>query len=388
MANTLTNLIPDIYAALDVVSRELVGIIPSAARDASADRVALNQNLRIEQTGKNTAVRNITPAMSFPAAADQTITPVTLTITKQRAAPFSWSGEEQKAVDYGPGYLTIQQDQIAQALRALANEMETDLFNAARAGASRAFGTVGTALFNTPGDLSEVSQLRKILDDNGAPASDRWLCLGTTAGANLRGKQSILTKVNESGTDSTLRQGVLLDVFNFGFRESAAVNQVTKGTMTGALVNNGAGYPVGTTTIVFDTGTPGATGFQAGDVITIGADTNKYVVGVTIVAAAGNLVIGAPGLQVAAVDNAAITVLGNLTPAIGFSRNALLLATRLPAIPDAGDLARDRTTVTDVRSGINFEVAVYPGYRMNVYEISACWGVLAIKPEHMALLIA
>lgn len=385
MANTLTNLIPDIYAALDVVSRELVGIIPSAARDASADRVAINQTLRIEQTGKNTAVRNITPAMSFPAAADQTITPVNLTITKQRAAPFSWSGEEQKAVDYGPGFLTIQQDQIAQAFRALANEMETDLFNAGRAGASRAFGTVGTALFNTPGDLSEVSQLRKILDDNGAPASDRWLCLGTTAGANLRGKQSILTKVNESGTDSTLRQGVLLDVFNFGFRESAAVSPVTKGTGS-AYTTTAAGFAVGTTTIPLITGSGT---ILAGDVITFASDAvNKYVV-TTGIAAPGSIVIGAPGLVVALpASTQAVTVLGNLTPSIGFSRNALLLATRLPAIPVDGDLAKDRTTITDVRSGINFEIAVYPGYRMNVYEVSACWGVLAVKPEHMALLIA
>src|SRR4030095_11309340 len=108
MANTLTNLIPDIYAALDVVSRELVGFIPSVARDATADRVGINQNLRIEHTPNNTAGRNIPPAMSFPAAADQTITPATLTITKQRAFPFSWSGEEQKGVDFGTGYLNMQ----------------------------------------------------------------------------------------------------------------------------------------------------------------------------------------------------------------------------------------------------------------------------------------
>jgi hypothetical protein len=384
MANTLTNLIPDIYAALDVVSRELVGFIPSVARDATADRVGINQNLRIEQTPKNTAGRNITPAMSFPAAADQVITPATLTITKQRAFPFSWSGEEQKAVDFGPGYLTIKQDQIAQAIRALTNEMELDIFNAFRAGASRSYGTVGTPLFNTPGDLSEVSQLRKILDDNGAPMSDRWLVLGTTAGANLRGKQSILTKVNESGTDSTLRQGVLLDVFNFGFRESAAVNQVTKGTGS-AYTTNTAGYAVGATSITLITGTGT---ILAGDTITIGSDTNKYVV-TSGIAAPGAITIAQPGLLVAIPASAtAITVLGNLTPAIGFSRNAFVLATRLPAIPDGGDLAQDRMTVTDPRSGISLEVAMYPGYRMVVYEISACWGVLALKPEHAATLIA
>lgn len=47
MANTLTSLIPDAYAALDVVSRELVGFIPSVARDPKADQVAVNETLRI-----------------------------------------------------------------------------------------------------------------------------------------------------------------------------------------------------------------------------------------------------------------------------------------------------------------------------------------------------
>jgi len=55
MANTLTNLIPDIYAALDVVSRELVGFIPSVTMDAQANRVAVGQNLRIPIVPGNAA---------------------------------------------------------------------------------------------------------------------------------------------------------------------------------------------------------------------------------------------------------------------------------------------------------------------------------------------
>jgi P22 coat protein - gene protein 5 len=387
MANTLTNLIPDIYAALDVVSRELVGFIPSVQRDASTDRVAINQTVRIQQTPKNTAGRNITPAMSFPSTADQTVAPASLTITKQRAFPFNWTGEEQKAVDFGPGYLTIQQDQIAQAIRACANEMELDLFNAAYQGASRGiFGTsggAGVAPFNTPGDLTDASLLRKILDDNGAPMSDRWLVLNTTAGANLRGKQSILTKVNESGTDSTLRQGVLLDVFNFGFRESAQVNPVTAGTGS-AYTTNTAGYAIGATSITLITGSGT---ILAGDIVTFAGDPNRYVVK-TGIAAPGAIVLAAPGLVQAIPTSAtAVTVLATHTSNVGFSRNALVLASRLPAIPEPGDLAIDRTTVTDPRSGISLEVAAYPGYRMIVYEIAACWGVLALKPEHMAILI-
>ena len=44
--STLTNLIPDAYAALDVVSRELTGFIGSVTRDSTADRVAAGQTLR------------------------------------------------------------------------------------------------------------------------------------------------------------------------------------------------------------------------------------------------------------------------------------------------------------------------------------------------------
>ena len=80
MAITLTNLIPDAYKALDVVSRELVGFIPSVLRDSSVDQVALNQTLRSQVTPVNVSSRNITPAMAFPAETNQTIGNQAITI--------------------------------------------------------------------------------------------------------------------------------------------------------------------------------------------------------------------------------------------------------------------------------------------------------------------
>ena len=70
-----------------------------------------------------------------------------------------------------------------------------------------------------------------------------------------------------------------------------------------------------------------------------------------------------------------------------FSRNAIVLATRLPAIPPQGDMAIDRQVITDPRTGLSFELAMYPGYRMNTYHVSIAWGITVIKPEHLAIII-
>ena len=378
--NTLTNLIPDAYAALDVVSRELTGFIPSVARDSRADMVAVGQTLRSIVAPVNSSGADITPAMAIPSALNQSIGNKSLTITKSRFYGFSWSGEDIMAVDKGPGYLTIQQDQIAQALRTAVNEVEADIAAAASAGASRAFG----ATADTAPLISDFSQAKKILDDNGAPGSDRHAILSTAGGVAVRG-YSNLFKVNEGGDTTLLRQGQLGDLYGFALRESAQVVRPTAGGMTGALVNGA--LAIGATAIVFDTGTVNTTGIVAGDIITIAGDTNKYVVATGAVATSGTITIAAPGLLKAAADNAAITVFGTSSRNCAFSRNAIVLATRLPAIPPQGDMAIDRQVITDPRTGLSFELAMYPGYRMNTYHVSIAWGITVIKPEHLAIII-
>jgi hypothetical protein len=378
--NTLTNLIPDAYAALDVVSRELTGFIPSVARDSRADMVAVGQTLRSIVAPVNSSGADITPAMAIPSALNQSIGNKSLTITKSRFYGFSWSGEDIMAVDKGPGYLTIQQDQIAQALRTAVNEVEADIAAAASAGASRAFG----ATADTAPLISDFSQAKKILDDNGAPGSDRHAILSTAGGVAVRGFSNLF-KVNEGGDTTLLRQGQLGDLYGFALRESAQVVRPTAGAMTGALVNGA--LSIGATAIVFDTGTVNTTGIVAGDIITIAGDSNKYVVATGLAAASGTITIAAPGLIRAAADNAAITVFGTSSRNCAFSRNAIVLATRLPAIPPQGDMAIDRQVITDPRTGLSFELAMYPGYRMNTYHVSLAWGISVFKPEHLAIII-
>jgi hypothetical protein len=380
MPNTLTNLVADAYTALDVVSRELVGFIPSVTRDASVDRVAVGQNVRSFKTAANTAGKDIEAAMAFPTAAYQTVGNEAITISKARAFPFSWTAEEQYTVNAGAGTLSVAQDQIAQAYRAAVNEIENDIADAAALGASGGITPNASALFSAT--LKDGAFAKKFLDDRGAPLSDRHMVLNTTASAAMRGLTQ-LTNVGDAGDQGLLRQGVIGNLFGFNVRESAQVGLTATATGANYLVDNVAGYAVGATTIHVDTGTGS---IPAGSLVTIGG--NSYMV-VTGTAGDGDqdIVIAAPGLIKAISNNDPVTVLSAQDANAAFSRNAIVLATRLPAVPIGGeDLAIMREVITDPRSGLSFELAVYPGYRMVHYEIGVLWGAKVLKPEHICLL--
>ncbi|MBO9717518.1 MAG: hypothetical protein J7507_12100 [Pseudoxanthomonas sp.] len=384
MANTLTNLIPSLYAGLDVVSRELVGLIPAVTRDSNVERAAVGQTVYSHVAPAVTA-SDLAPGVTAPNDGDQAIGTVSLQITKARGVPVRWNGEEQRGVNSnGVGYNKILADQFAQAFRTLTNEMEADL--AARyADASRSYGTGGTVPFATAGDYTDASNALKILLDNGTPNSDLQLVVNTAAGANLRGKQG--GKVNEAGTDSILRQGVLLDVHGFAIRESAQIKTHTKGTGASATTN-ATGYAVGATTITLASAGTGT--IVAGDTITFTGDTNQYVVvtGDTDVSNGGTVVIAAPGLRQAIPAAATnITVAATGSRNMAFRRSAIVLATRAPALPEEGDMADDRFTVTDPVSGLSFEISLYKQYRQVRYEVAAAWGTKTVKTEHLGLLL-
>lgn len=384
MSNTLTGLTTTIYNALDVVSRELVGFIPAVSADMTYDRAAVGQTVT-SPVAPAASATDITPAVTPPNDGDQTIGSVSMTISKARRAPVRWNGEEKRGLDNnGASYNVILRDQLAQGMRALVNEVESDIANLCLK-SSRAYGTPGTVPFAT--NLAEAAQMRKILSDNGAPTSDLQMVLDTTAGASMR-TLGQLTKANEAADTSMLRRGVLLDVHGFAIRESAQVKTVVAGTGASATTNT-AGYAVGATSIGLASAGTGTV--LAGDVITFAGDTNKYVVltGDTDVSNGGTIVLAAPGLRKAIGTSAtAITVIAATTRNMAFARSALAVATRAPALPEGGDSASDRMIITDPISGLSFEISLYKQYRQIQYEIALAWGVAMVKPEHTALLLA
>lgn len=388
MANTLTSLTPTIYEALDIVSRELVGFIPAVERNTSAERAALNQTIMIPITQAQTMAAN-TPAVTAPNTGDQTIGNVTMTIANSNHVPIRWNGEEQRGLINAGEYAGILRNQFAQAFRTIANDIEVKLWQAAYQGASRAVGTAGTTPFGTATSLADAANVRKILDDNGAPQSDLHLVLGSAAVANLRGLQTILLKANEAGTADFRRTGAISDVPLVGFdlHNSNAIASVAAGTGASYVTSGSTAVGVNSIALVTGSGT-----VLAGDVVTYAADANnKYVVN-TGVAAAGTITIGSPGARVVIATANAMTVGAAYTPNVAFQRSAIQLITRVPLVPVgpdgvARDMADDTMMVTDPFTGITFEVAMYRQFLQMSYHVRLAYGMANIKPNHTAILI-
>lgn len=379
MANTLTAITPTLYAALNEVSRELIGFIPNVARDATVETAALGQTVKSPVVPQN-ELEDITPGNDPANSGSQTITEIDVTISKSKAYPIVWSGEEQKQMSPYGLIDTILMQQFTQGFRTLANAVEVDLA-ALYVQASRAYGTPGTTPFSTADDLTDLAEMNRILDENGAPQIGRKMIVGSAARAKLEGKQSQLFKVNEAGDAGAMlreRQMRMLSGFTMGY--SAGITSHTKGTGTGYLLND-AGSAVGDTTLALDTGSGT---ILAGDVVTLAGDSNKYVTKTALTG--GNIVIQEPGLREAAADNAALTVGNSYTPNLAFHQNALLLAARQPAMPEGGDSADDVTSIQDPISGLTFQVAIYRQYRRVKFEIGLAWGVGAPNPEWLGIL--
>lgn len=381
MANVLTDLAADIYKAADIVGREIVGFVPSSMVNTGVEGAAVGQTIRSHFTRAAT-VANMTPSMTIPEGTDQTVDNKTMTLTKQRGVPIPWTGEDIRFVQGGSGYETIYGDQIAQAMRAIVNEVEADLATEAYTNASRAVGAAGTTPFGS--NFNVIAEARQILVDNGMPVNDGQvsLVLNTLAGTNLRNLAQ-LQKANEAGGDSLLRNGVLLDLQGVMLRESAQVQAHTKGTATG--LDAAGGEPVGETSIALDGGDGGT--LLSGDVVTFAGDTNKYIVNTGFTAASGTAVIGGPGLRETLADTVEMTIGNSYTANVVMHRQAMEVAMRPFAKPFGGDAAVDVMIVQDPFSGLTFEVSAYKGFNKAMIMVGAVWGYKAWKPDAIAIVM-
>lgn len=381
MANVLSALQPILFSAARVVPRELTGILGAVDRDFTDQGVAKGDSVKVSVAPTLTA-QNVTPGQVFTVGNDRTPTAVTLTLNQEQEVTWNLKPEEERSLMNAGVAQDMLAQTIQQGIRTLVNKVELYTYGIARAAASRAYGTPGTTPFGTAADLTDISNVLKILLDNGCSVDDdKSLVIDTFAGLNLRGKQAGLFRVNEAGTSDLLRQGVLGDLQSFKIRESAQVGPIAKGTGT-LYTTTAAGFAIGATSIPLITGSGT---ILAGDVVTFAGDTNKYVV-TTGIAAPGTIVIQEPGLRVAIAAAATALTVGNIATAnIALRRNAIKAVIR-PSLQPVGAIA-EQMTVSDPQTGLTFLLLRVPGNAITSWYMRIVYDAFAPNPYAIAQLL-
>jgi len=386
MANsvTLTNLAPEIYKAMDTVSREIVGAIPGAmlntADSNGVNAASFGDKVKSMRTPKTTPTSSFTPAMTPSDATDKNATFDEFALDQIAKDDLPLLGETVRRLNQAGGQAeTFRTDTFAQIMRGVVNQMEGYLAGVLYKGASRAVGTAGTAPFAS--NLTVLTAAKKALLDNGAPQDNQYsFVMDTTAGMNFRNLTN-LQKVNEAGTADLLRNGSLMNTLGFFLRESAGIASHTKGT--GTLYDANGAVAVGDTTITLDGGTVGATGITAGDVVTFAGDDNNYVVGTGLAAGGGDIVLNRPGAQEIVADTTELTIGDSFAANVAFHRSAVEFAARSA---DMGqDAAVEVLDVIDPVSGIPFQFRRYAGEGMSKIMVVIYYGAKVWKSENVVL---
>ena len=379
--NTLTTLIPTLYSACQSVAREIVGFISAVKTDFDDKAAGLDQSIDVPISPVQ-AADNYTPGPYADTGSGRTAEKATVKITKSRKSTFFLTGEQERTLTAGDSVIATElfRQSVEQAMRTLVNEVESDVSNIYKT-ASRAHGNPdaqGNHVTPFATDLKDVLRMRQILIDNGAPDSDLHLVFDTEAGVNLRA-QGQVSKVNEAGTNNTLRTGSLLDLHGLSLHESAQVKSHVAGTGADYLINAAEGIAAGSRALTLDTGTGT---IVPGDVLSIADTAGKYVVNSAL--ASGSLGLNKPGLVATAADNKAVTLSKNYRANVALFRGAAVLVARPPAIDPTPII--ETMMVSDQKSGLTFMICRCLQDGQITYRVHLAWGYKVVQPEFIAVL--
>lgn len=371
MSNTLTPLAPTLFSAAKKVAAEPFGAVSAIDTRFDDKGVAKGDTVTVP-VAPTRAAADFTPSNTSSTGTDATATSIGVTISKSRKVTWNLTGEEIRSLENGTINTDWVNQLVMQGMRTLRNEAEVDCVTAIKQGGSRAYGTAGTTPFAS--DLTHLTNLRKILQDNGAPMADLQFVCDTAAGLNLR-NLGVLQNAYQAGTDEERRSGRFLPQMGFTIRESAGISTHTKGTGTSYQLS--AAGAVGDTTINVDTGLGT---LLAGDIVTVAGTSHKYVANTAL--SGGAFTIGRPGLRAAEADNDAITIGNDYTPSLAFERNAVVGIMRPPLIPANPTI--NQMLISD-QFGMTYLMLDIAQYGQRTWELHLAWGFKAVNSEFVAI---
>lgn len=188
-------------------------------------------------------------------------------------------------------------------------------------------GTAGT----TPSALTDLAEVRKVLNVNKVPTMGRVAVWDTEADAKFTTIPAIVN-AEKSGSTAALREGSIGRIFGLNNYMSQAVKNHVAGVLS-AAVKPKASTPAGATSITLSASS--VTGsLKKGDILTILGDT--YVVTADATAASNEIAVSIyPALKKDVTTATAVAVTGNHTANLAFNPFAFAFVSR-PLVQPSG----------------------------------------------------
>ena len=242
------------------------------------------------------------------------------------------------------------------------------------------YGASGT----TPDALSDISQPRKIMQDNKAPADMRNFVMDNAAEAKFLELDS-LVEVDKAGTNAALRKAAIGRVYNMGLFSDGQVKTHTAGLYSAlADVTITTGAAAATSIVLTSAGGASTATLLKGDIFNL--DSKQYVVTADTAAAIAGVVTVAiyPALPVAfgAMTSVAVTFAdvsaGAHVANLMFQKNAFALGMAALAAPIGGAKG-------SVMSALGMSIRVVMDYDVNndnnILRYDILFGVKTLFPE-------
>lgn len=326
----------------------------------------------------------VSPSNTAPDDTGVTPTSASIALSNWYESPFFLSDKD--LADAGRGFAP---GQVVEAARGIAEQINESIFDKYL----RVYGYTGTAAttpFGTADDISDATNLRKLLNSQVAPMAPRSAVLDVDAAANALGQRAF-SDASWRGDDDGIVEGMIGRKLGFNWYEDQQVPTHTAGTITTGLVAKAStAQPIGDKTIVCTTAaSTGACALKEGDIISFNGHDQTYVVtaDATEASASTDVTVNIePGLVVALAGSEAVTVRASHVVNLGFHRDAFALAMRPLDTPESFTGGNIIQSMVDPVSGLTLRLEVERQHKRTRWAIDALWGVELVRPELAARL--
>ncbi len=372
MPNTQSAILPVIFAQALRTLREYAvfprlvntdfGSVPAGQGDTVNVRVPLAQ-----------AVSDVSANQGPVTPVDNTYEKRSLTLNRWRKAGFYITDKERGEI--GDGIIPMQ---LAESVKALANDVNGFLWLTAKNAFFSSVGTPGTDVFNGATWSAATTTLRSGLQTmatNLVPEGDRRFVLSPVSYASALGVEGFVL-ANQRGSAEAMFRGAIGSTMGLDWYQDQAVaghasTALSAGACTVNGVNAAGSYVVSINKLT------NTSNLVAGDVITFGG--RQYSVAANVTLAVGNtsVTLTSP-LRAATAGGETVTLLASQNRVnLLFHRDAIHFASR-PLQSEATD---KRMSIADPVTGLALGMELIRQNKQDYIEFDILYGATSFRPE-------